>query len=94
MSTANTIQIVKSGSNVTLSWAGGSPCFQLQQRADLGLGTPWVNSGNATLARSKTVAITGDQGYFRVQEQILMSLSADQSVPNQTRLFWNAPDVT
>lgn len=88
------LSIADAGSNVVVTVAGGSPCFQYQQRSDLSPATPWVNVGGPTISRSKTLAKTGVQGYFRVQEQVVLQLDADLSNPNQTRLFWVLPATT
>lgn len=83
----------RNGNNLILTWTGGAPPFQVQWGADLNPSTPWVNVGNATIARTRTVPIVGREGYFRVQEQVPL-LDADVSQPDVTRLFWSLPDLS
>jgi hypothetical protein len=58
--------VTVSGSDLVLTWSGGTPPYQVQRRADLNPATTWQNEGSPTGTNSATVPITGDQGYFRV----------------------------
>ena len=60
--------ITRNGNNVTITWAGGNPPYQLQARSDLGAGS-WSDVGTPTAAFSATVTIEGTARYFRVAGQ-------------------------
>ena len=60
--------IARNGNNITLTWAGGHPPYQLQARSDLNAGS-WTDVGTPTAALSATIAITGSQRYFQVVGQ-------------------------
>jgi len=69
-STAPAITSVSvNGANLIINWAGGTPPYQLQKRANFNTGTPWVNEGAASAATTATIPISGSQDYFRVQGQ-------------------------
>jgi hypothetical protein len=61
-------RVTRNGSNLTLSWSGGNPPYQVQRRSSLSIGD-WTNEGPPTSATTATVNITGNEGYFRVQGQ-------------------------
>jgi hypothetical protein len=56
--------IVRSGSNVIISWSYGVPPFQLQTKTDLN--GSWSNVGSLTTNRTATVPISGTSAFFRV----------------------------
>jgi hypothetical protein len=56
--------IVKSGSNVVITWAYGTPPFQVQFKNNLN-GT-WSNFGSPTSSRTATVPILPGAGFIRV----------------------------
>jgi len=60
--------ITKSGSNLTINWAGGTPPYQLQTRTNVASGE-WNNVGGSTSATSASVPISGTTGFYRVQGQ-------------------------
>jgi hypothetical protein len=55
---------VRSGSNVSISWAYGYPPFQVQFKNKLT--DPWANSGSPTSNRTALVPIQPGVGYIRV----------------------------
>jgi hypothetical protein len=61
--------VTRNGSNLTINWSGGTPPYQLQKRANLNTGTPWVNEGAASGATTATVPISGSQYYYQDQSQ-------------------------
>lgn len=75
-----------------LQWSAGTPPFQLEKRDDLNAGTMWQPFGNPTMARSKQVAASGSQGYFRLREQVEMHLDAIVT-DGETQLIWDVPDM-
>lgn len=84
--------IVRSAPNwVTLSWtAGGGPPYQVFETASI-VAPNWQKLGNPTLAKNKEIAATGSAKFFRVQEQVVMTLDAEVT-DNETKLFWDAPE--
>ncbi len=56
--------IVRSGSNVSISWAYGNPPFQVQFKNNIN--GPWSNSGSPTSNRTALVPIQPGAGFFRV----------------------------
>jgi len=60
--------IMRNGNNITITWSGGNPPYQLQTRSDLSTGT-WSDVGAPTTALSVTVPIGVSEGYFRVSGQ-------------------------
>jgi hypothetical protein len=60
---------VLSGQNLTLTWSGGTPPYQVQSRSNLSVGSSWSNLGSTTSQTTVTVPMGGTQGYFRVQGQ-------------------------
>lgn len=56
--------IVRSGSNVSISWAYGFPPFQVQFKSNLS--DPWANSGSPTSNRTALVPIQPGAGFIRV----------------------------
>jgi hypothetical protein len=58
----------RSGSELTLTWSGGTPPYQVQTRSNLTTGT-WSNVGGTTTQTTATVPIAGTAGYFRVASQ-------------------------
>ena len=60
--------ITRNANNITLTWAGGHPPYQLQASSDLNSGS-WSDVGTPTAAFSATVAIEGTARYFRVTGQ-------------------------
>jgi hypothetical protein len=62
------ISVARDGTNLRLTWPGGTGPFQVQRRTALGAGT-WENVGATTLEKTATVEITGAESYFRVQGQ-------------------------
>ena len=59
--------ITRSGKDLTLTWTGGSPPYQVQSRSSLSTGS-WANVGGATpqLSRTITNGVVGSAGFFRV----------------------------
>jgi hypothetical protein len=62
------ISIVRSGSNVLIQWAYGTPPFQVQFKNDLG-NPVWSNSGAPTSNRTATIPIQPGAAFFRVSGQ-------------------------
>ncbi|MGE3309102.1 MAG: hypothetical protein AB7O66_03965 [Limisphaerales bacterium] len=62
------ITAARSGTNLTLTWATGTPPFQVQTRATVGTGT-WENVGSPVTTRTATVPIGTGAAFFRVQGQ-------------------------
>jgi len=60
--------VTRNGSTLTLTWSGGNPPYQVQRRTTLSGGT-WLNEGTPTSSTSATVALSGSEGYFRIQGQ-------------------------
>ncbi len=57
-----------SGSNVTLTWTGGTGPFKVQRRASVGTDT-WADVGTSTSSQSATVPQGGATGFYRVVGQ-------------------------
>src|SRR5690606_24103515 len=62
------LQVSRDGSNLVITWEGGTPPFQVQRRSELTAGA-WEDLGEPTEERTATVAISGDHEFFRVQGQ-------------------------
>ena len=60
----NTVTLSPDGATVTITWTGGAPPYQLQRRTQLN-GT-WVNEGPSDAAMTRTVPVTGVEGFFQV----------------------------
>lgn len=76
------------GHNVTVSWAGGSPIFQLLFRELLT--DSWVPASEPMMGRTVTIPMfNGPTGYFLVQEQV--PLLTGQRVNGVTTLNWTVP---
>jgi hypothetical protein len=60
--------IVRSGSNVILNWAYGTPPFQVQFKNDLNT-VNWSNVGPSTVTRTATIPISSGASFFRVGGQ-------------------------
>jgi hypothetical protein len=68
--TQATIQTAtQNGNNLTITWTGGTPPYQVQKRANLSPGTPWTNEGASTTQTTATVPIGIGEGYYRIQSQ-------------------------
>ncbi|HTH46967.1 MAG TPA: hypothetical protein VMB21_05610 [Candidatus Limnocylindria bacterium] len=61
------VTAVRNGTNLNLSWAGGSPPYAIQQTGTLPAGT-W-SGVTTTGAHSATLPVTGTSAYFRVTGQ-------------------------
>ena len=61
------IGVVVEGSQVTVTWQGGAPPFELQTSPDMSDGS-WKTVGSITNERSQTVEATTATGFFRVEE--------------------------
>jgi hypothetical protein len=61
-------RIARSGSNVIIDWAYGTPPFQLQSASNFP-STSWVNVGSPTSNRTATVPIQPGNAFFRVLSQ-------------------------
>ena len=59
---------VRNGSNLTITWTGGNPPYQVQRRTTFS-GGGWANEGATTSSTSASVPISGSEGYFRIQGQ-------------------------
>jgi hypothetical protein len=57
--------VVRSGSNAAVSWAYGTPPFQVQFKTNV-TDTLWNNVGSPTSSRSANVPIQSDTGFIRV----------------------------
>ena len=80
------------GGNVTLTWDDGQPPFQLQKCDALNDSPNWYLVGNPTMATSASQPVIGEQGYFRVQEQVPL-LTASWTEDAHVILTWIAPDL-
>lgn len=60
--------IVRSGTDVTVQWASGTPPFQTQFTSNL-LSTAWANVGSATTNRTAIIPIGPGSGFIRVYGQ-------------------------
>jgi hypothetical protein len=60
--------VTRNGSNLVVTWSGGTPPYQVERRTTLSGGS-WSNEGATTTSTSATVAITGNEGYIRVRGQ-------------------------
>lgn len=85
------MSITLDGNNVTLSWDGGQAPFQLQKCDALSDNPNWYLVGNPTLARTSAQPLVGEQGYFRVQEQV--ALLKGEVSGYDILLTWIAPDL-
>lgn len=56
------------GTELTITWSGGTPPYQLQRRSSLNTGS-WANEGAADATTSRTVPVTADPGFFQVISQ-------------------------
>jgi hypothetical protein len=61
-------RIVRSGSNVIIEWAYGTPPFQVQVKNDLNSLT-WSNVGSPTMLRTATLPIQPGASFFRIAGQ-------------------------
>lgn len=62
--------ITPSGNDITLTWTGGSPPYQVQARSSLTSGN-WANVGASTSQLTTTIVngVSGSARYFRVAGQ-------------------------
>ena len=59
------VSVSRSGGNLLINWAGGTPPFQVQVKNDL-LSPTWTNSGSPTNGNSASIPIQGGAGFIRV----------------------------
>lgn len=93
MATQPHLAAVKVGSNVTVSWTGGAPPFQLWQTNVL-VPPAWFRLGLPTMVTSKTLPINpgpAAQAYFRLEHDIPL-LDVNLDAPN-TQLMWLVPEL-
>lgn len=76
---------------VSLLWTAGDGAPYQVWQTDSVVEPSWSKLGNPTLAKSKEIAAAGLMKFFRVQEQVVMTLDADVT-ETETRLFWDAPE--
>lgn len=74
-----------------ISWAGGTPPFQLQESPSL-TSPVWTNVGPVTMKHERQVPNDKSQAFFRLMEAVPL-LDADVSNPNETRLIWQVPEL-
>lgn len=79
--------IARSGEDIVVSWTGGEPPFRLQKTDSLSP-VVWNFVGDPTMVTSKTLPKTGEQGYFRLMQQVQL-MDAEES----GRLFWLIPEL-
>ena len=60
--------ITRSGTDILLTWSGGTPPYQVQTNDTLAPAT-WVNIGPATNGNSTTLPMSGSRGFFRIVGQ-------------------------
>ncbi|HAB15101.1 MAG TPA: hypothetical protein PLX89_15820 [Verrucomicrobiota bacterium] len=65
--TINPVTLNAEGTAITISWTGGVPPYQLQRRTQLN--GDWVNEGPADASTTRTVPVSGSEGYFQVVGQ-------------------------
>jgi hypothetical protein len=62
------VAIARDGANVKLTWATGTPPFQVQRRATVS-GGAWENVGAPTTEKTATVTVGASPLFFRIQGQ-------------------------
>lgn len=60
--------ITRSGNDISLTWSGGTPPYQVQTSLSLSPGS-WTNIGPPTNGNSATVPMSGSSGFFRIAGQ-------------------------
>ena len=59
--------IVARPSDIAITWTGGSPPYQLEEKAQL-KGTSWVKAGSVSQTNSAVLPMSGPHSFFRVAE--------------------------
>jgi hypothetical protein len=85
-----TLTITKSGVDFVISWTGGTPPYWLQKTDQFP--ASWHPYGAPTMAVTKTVSNIGNQGYFRLMDQVPLLATASEELP--ITLLWLVPELT
>lgn len=66
--TITSVTVNAAQTELTITWTGGTPPYQLQRRSSLSSGA-WANEGASDATTTRTVPVGSDPGYFQVLSQ-------------------------
>lgn len=86
----HTLGIEAHGGQVTLTWVGGTPPFQVEKSENEVL--PWDKAGPFTMNRRVTVPADQPVAYFRVRDSVPMEVTADL-LADGAHVSWLLPEL-